>query len=385
MDTNKMAKQTGKRKIRQGNDIFCEIQIPNSSGTLIVSNWDMWFLVVLINEFNGDWEELSSSFHQRLKRPSSRDNAESKLSHLLHLKKTMEHADINPIVVLGEGSEALLKKEKRAAINKIIKQVPREKEKSYWMIHTPRYVREKRALRGYWICFPVSPEIYAEPLTKKFKTRGYYKEKESFGLEKRLSSYLNKQSWSTSKPELIALFRAFLTVMLEKIEMVDDSYGVIGQLYEDIFSNYIVVPRLDIGLSSADFLQDILELLIWEDYGFMTNATPQFFANLSSDDAAIAKNILQIQQSELAALELVYQAEQALTLLGMLAVQQEWFSQFATLAQKMGTRAWKRITTMAEAAEAAGDLVLATAVYQSALSSPGMHQNYIQEKQEVLG
>ncbi|MCP4421275.1 MAG: hypothetical protein GY805_32085, partial [Chloroflexi bacterium] len=346
-----MAKKAIKRKIRKGNDLFQEIQLPNSHEHWSVSNWDMWFLVALLNEFGGDWQEMTAYFHQDMSSISSRYNAEPKLSHLLHLQEMVQQTNLTPLAVLGNEADVLLKKEKRIAANKILKQDLHRNDKSYWMIHTPRRVREERSRRGYWDRFPVSPDVYAEPLTKKFKTRGYYEEDESFGLERRLSSYLSKQSWSASQPELIALYRAFLTVMLEKIEMVDDSYGVIGELYNDIFSNYICIPRVDVGLSSADFLQDILELLIWEDYGFTMDATPQFFANLSSDDALLAKTILQIQQSELAALQLVYQAERALTLLGLLTAQQKWFSEFAALAKKMGTRAWKRITRMAEKAE----------------------------------
>jgi hypothetical protein len=379
-----MTKKTSKRKIRYGNDLFREIQLPDSGETLLVSNWDLWFLVVLHTEFDGNWQEMAAYFRQKTSNSSGRYDAEPKLSHLLHLQEVTQQANLDPLAILGNEAAALLKKEKRTAVSKILKRSPDSKDKSYWMIHTPRRVREERAWRGYWDRFPVSPEIYAQPLTKKFKTRGFYEEDESFGLERRLSSYLSKQSWSASVPQLIALYRAFLTVMLVKIEMVDDSYGVIGDLYGGVFNEYVSFPRADSGLSSSDFLQDILELIIWEDYGFITDELPSFFASLSPEEAALANDILQTQKSELAALELAYQAEKALTLVGLLAVQQAWFSQFVSLAQAMGTRAWQRITRMAEKAEEMGQMDLALAVYEAALSAPGMHQTFIQEKQEEL-
>jgi hypothetical protein len=86
----------------------------------------------------------------------------------------------------------------------------------------------------------------------------------------------------------------------------------------------------------------------------------------------------------LAALDLHYQTEKALTLLGLLAVEQEWVSQFVELAQEVGTCEWRRIVRMAEKAENAGRVDLATAVYETALLAPGFHHDYIQKKHQEL-
>ena len=53
--------------------------------------------------------------------------------------------------------------------------------------------------------------------------------------------------------ELLALYRAFLTVVVEKMDMVDDSYGVIGALTGDIFTRYIEFDRSFLGMPLADF------------------------------------------------------------------------------------------------------------------------------------
>jgi hypothetical protein len=241
-------------------------------------------------------------------------------------------------------------------------------------------VREERSRRGYWDRFSVSPEIYDQPLAALFKTRGYYEEDESFGLERKLSAYLDRQEEEADVPHLAALYRAFLTVMLDMIEMVDDSYGVIGDLYGQVFTGYVTLPPAEMDLPLADYLQDVLELIIWEDYGFTDHELPAFFAGLSPEAAALTDTILRGQWSELAELELIYQAENALTLLGLLAVQQAWYGQFLGLAQEMGSRAWQRITRLAEKAEEAGQLDLASAVFETALASPGVHQVFLQKK-----
>ena len=81
-------------------------------------------------------------------------------------------------------------------------------------------------------------------------------------------SYIRRNALNTSEEELLALYRAFLTVIVEKMDMVDDSYGVIGALTGDIFIRYIEFDRSSLGMPLADFFQDLIEWLIWEDYGF---------------------------------------------------------------------------------------------------------------------
>ena len=86
---------------------------------------------------------------------------------------------------------------------------------------------------------------------------------------------------------------------------------------------------------------------------------------------------------ELAALELEYPAEKTLTLLGMLYTEQRMFDRFVPIAQEMGSRAWERITTMAEMAERHGRHDLALAVYEACLG-PGMHEDTLRKKYEEL-
>ncbi len=81
---------------------------------------------------------------------------------------------------------------------------------------------------------------------------------------------------------------------------------------------------------------------------------------------------MRTQWNELGELDLDDQAEDALTMLGMLYTQQRMFDRFLDLAGAMGTRAWQRITTMSEMAEKHQQYDLAVGVYKACMG-PGMH------------
>jgi hypothetical protein len=93
--------------------------------------------------------------------------------------------------------------------------------------------------------------------------------------------------------------------------------------------------------------------------------------------------MLQEQWDELRELELDYQADEALTMLGMLYQHQLMFDRFVPTAKAMGTREWQRITTMSETAEKHGRYDLALAVYEACLG-PGSHEKFLREKYQGL-
>jgi hypothetical protein len=182
---------------------------------------------------------------------------------------------------------------------------------------------------------------------------------------------------------LFALYRAYLTVVLNKMNQVDDSYGVIGQGYESIFEAYYQLDRAELAMPSEIFFQDILELMIWEDYGFLYQKQPDFFASLTEQDIPVVETILLQERRELEELEITYKSEKALTMLGLLFAQQKMFDRFVGIARQMGTREWQRITRLAEAAEKGQQTDLALSVYEASLG-PGWHEKYLREEYEKL-
>ena len=369
---------------QSGNDLYREMILPDTGEPFPVTYWDLWFILLLTGQFFNDWEALSEHFRQQANSLSWRRNqAEGALNHLLMLRQSLEQAGLAPDDILKDANLAFLKKQKPKARYRLLELNFREHEQSTWMRETPRKLRESRALRGYWERFSISPLKFAPDLAAIFKTGRYHLEEESFKLESKLSGFLDKQKARLDIPGQLALYRAFLTVVLENMNGVDDSFGVIGDLYESNFEVYFRLDRTLIDLPLEIYFQDLLELLTWEDYAFTYRNQPAFFASLSEQEVPIVEAILRQQWQELDTLELVYQSEKALTMLGLLYAQQEMFEQFIPVAGAMGTRQWQRITILAKAAEKRQRYDLALAVYEACLK-PGMHEAYLREKYENL-
>ncbi|MCP4538194.1 MAG: hypothetical protein GY832_13725 [Chloroflexi bacterium] len=188
-----------------------------------------------------------------------------------------------------------------------------------------------------------------------------------------------------SLPGLIqeSLYRAFVTVVVAKMDMVDDSSGVIGGLCQQVFEGYVKMDRTALDMPLEILLQDFVELMVWEDYALTDTGKPIFFAELATHEGPLVESILREQWDELRDLELDYQAEEALTMLGVLYQGQLMFDQFVPMAKVMGTRAWQRITTMSETAEEHGHYDLAVAIYRACLG-PGSHEKLLRKKYQEL-
>ncbi len=368
----------------RGNDRRHKIQVPGQRPALVLTYWDIWLIVVLLTDFAGDWEQLANRFRADCGALSSRrDTAEGLLNHLRRLRQRLAKAGVTPAAALGPDGSSLLKSERRRARRAILEQSPHEQDKSAWMRHTPRREREARARRGYWSRFPISPGQYAGALERLFKTSGYYSENESFGLQRKLSEFLEREQAGATPAEEAALDRAFLTILLEKMDLIDDSYGVIGDLYAEIFEQYRQLGRTVFAAAPADFYQDLLEFTLWEDYGFGDREQPAFFAGLAPAEVELVEAILRAQWQELNEAALEYPAEKALTLLGMLCTQQKQFDRFVDLARQMGSRQWERITSMSALAEKHRRYDLALAIYEASLG-PGQHEAYLRQKYAEL-
>ena len=365
-----------------GNDLFCELISTETQQNVPITYWDFWMIITLVNDFAEDWDRLGAYFHERAKTDYSlRNPIEGYQSHLHHLQQQFEENGLSVNQVLAQASPELLKKHKVKAKSRFIDFKSSNEVRSYWMIHTPRRLLEQRSLRGFWDAFPVSPENYAGLIEALYKPKGFYSENQSWVLQRKLSRFLETREKKLNLPERFGLYRAFFAVVLEQMDRVDNSFGVIAQLYDDVIGKYVDLDRS--FLSAHVFWQDLLNLLIWEDDGFTNRQQPYILSNLTHDEIRIAEEILQKEREELRQYELEYQAEEALTLLGLLYTQQRMLAHFIPTAKVMGTRAWQRITRMAEMAESQGEIELALAVYEACFQ-PGIHEQFLREKYEQL-
>ncbi len=365
-----------------GNDLFCELTGAELQHSVSITFWDLWMIITLTYDFAGNWDHLDTYFHDRVKKEYFLwDTIEGYQSHLHHLRQMLEESGLSADQVVAQVNPELLKKHKLKAKYRFIDFKSSNEGRSYWMIHTPHRLLEQRSLRGFWDAFPISPENYAGLIEALYKPKGYYRENQSWDLQRKLSQFLETREKTLNLPERFGLYRAFFAVVLEQMDRVDDSFGVIGQLYDDVIGKYVDMDRSVI--SATVFWRDLLNLLIWEDYGFTNRQQPYILSNLAHDEIWIVEEVLQKEREELLQYELKYQAEETLTLLGLLYTQQCMFDHFIPMAKIMGTRAWERITRMAEMAESQGQIELSLAVYEACFQ-PGIHERFLRKKYEQL-
>ncbi|ETR71569.1 MAG: hypothetical protein OMM_08032 [Candidatus Magnetoglobus multicellularis str. Araruama] len=235
---------------------------------------------------------------------------------------------------------------------------------------------------------PINPDKQAEALRKKFKKKTHYSKGQTHALKNKLSSYIEKQEIKATLPKLLALYRAFLTVIYEKMDRIDDSYGTIGDLSESIFEKYLRLDWRQLSIDANEYFTDIIKYVIWEDYGLTDNVYPEMFTKLTKSEIETIEYLLQVEREKLRKHHLTYQSEDALTMLGYLYAKNYLFNKFIPIAKEMGARAWKRILVLSEAAEKKKKYEIALGVYEVAIAESGdyadsLHKKFTQLKARI--
>lgn len=382
-DQSALSRAVVKKSTPVGRD--CALVLPTASAQpLELSYWDLWFALVADADFDGSWDRFVAHLRWQKNQGGSSRLVERKLSHLRELERRLRQANVEISAIVAPIDQ--LPGALRRARNQVLTREPREYEWSDAMRHTPRQRRYAYALRGFWPCFPASPASYAARLASQFATRRWFSENQSFGLARKLDTFLDEVASVIQQDQYAqaqAMLRAFLTVVIELMEVADDSFGCLGDSFRDGFAKYLAIPRDETGIDATVFFHDLLTLLIWENYGLTYEQTEGYFAGLTPDEGDLCIAYVHQQLQELQADDLDYQYEEALTLLGQIVAEQHRFERFEALARDMGTRQWKRIVVLADRAVKQRKRSLAIAVFEAALS-PGMHEGFLRKKYEQL-
>ena len=355
-----------------------------SGHAIELSYWDVWFALVADADFDGSWELFVEDLRSQTKQGSNRRLAERKLSHVRDLQRRLRQADVEISDMMAQTNRS--PGELKRARNQVLIREPREHEWSDAMRHTPRQHRFAHAMRGFWPDFPVSPASYAKQLASQFKTRGWFSASQSSRIADKLDTFVELADSvlkNDQQAEAQAMLRAFLTVVIELMEVADDSYGSLGDTFQDGFAAYLDIALEETGIEDAVFFDDLLTLLIWEDYGLTDKQLDEYFEGLGTEQGEHCITYLRQQIAELADDDLDYQYETALTLLGQVVAEQNRFDLFEELATEMGTREWKRIIVLADRAVKKRKRKLAAAVFEAALGA-GRHENVLRKKYEQL-
>ena len=354
--------------------------------SLDLSYWDLWFSVAAVMMDDGDLDRLAKRIKVEKGFLYDRQSIERKRCHIRDLKRRLVEASAIPADIVLAAAD-LAKTEKRRALKKVTESIHKELDLSEPMLNTPRMRRFAHALRGCWHRFPVSPEPYAENVGAHFRSKGVYHKDRSFLIARTLDRYVEKAKKlleAGKAAQAQALLRGWMTVIIVLIQKADDSFGRIGMSFDEGFTAYLKISLEKTGIDDAVFFSDLLDFLIWEDYGLTDQGIEGYFRQLTKSQADRCVDHLRHEVVTLLDDDLPYETEEALTFLGQVVAEQERFDEFEDLARQMGSRgAWRRTVRLAdianEAEEAPGDEGLRGGDDEG--GSPGLPQGEIRETQ----
>lgn len=362
------------------------LSIPTQQGTSVdLSYWDLWFALSAWHNFEGDLDRLAIGIKEGRGSMIDRDSIERKRSHLRDLKRRLEAASITPAQIV-KAAGALARTEKRRALERVKGSCDRPIAWSEPMRNTPRNRRYPMALHGHWNRFPVSPQPYYETIRSHYNPKAFYSESMSFKIARTLDRYADKASKLLAvgnAAQAQALLRGWMTVIIELMEQADDSCGCIAMSFDDGFRAYLTIPLDETGIDDDVFLHDLLDFLIWEDYGLTDHGIEGFFKGLTDGQADFCIDHMRHEVAALRDDDLDYQSEQALTFLGQVIAEQKRFDQFEALAGEMGAREWRRIVTLVDVAMKNRKKPLALKVLEAAMTN-GHHLDLLTRKYEQL-
>jgi hypothetical protein len=381
--------ESGQKPIKKPTPLGTDpaLTVRTSEGeSMVLSYWDIWFVLVAVRDYAGDFVRLA----KRLKEGKSSfflnsRAAERKRCHLRDLEKRLAGAELTAEDVVAAAGD-LARTEIRRARTRVLEHTEREREWSEPMRNTPRKHRLEQALRGHWDRFSVSPQPFEKEIGSHFQSRSFYSERASSRLSSTLDGYVGqaeKLQKSGKYAEAQALLRGWMAVVVELMGHADDSFGSIGMSFDEGFAAYLKIPPDRTGIAEEVFFPDLLDFLIWEDYGLTDDRIEGYFKGLTPAQADLCIGHLRRRILELRADDLEYQSEEALTLLGRVVAEQGRFDLFEGLAREMGAREWQRIIRLVDRAVKQRKKPLALKVFEAALTK-GSHLKFLTEKNEKL-
>jgi hypothetical protein len=348
------------------------------------SHWDLWYCLVCVADFGGDWRALEQAVLSDRSRSWGSHDWEAKDSHLHDLETRLARAGIDAAALAGgqTNDKVVL----RRARLKVLKQSLAERDFTPAMRDTPRQRLRTRALRGHWGAFPVSPEPDCDLLGAVIE-EARYDRRGSFGVAMDLEEAVEELDAKRARrpPAQLALWRAVVTAGMEAFEEgLRDSDGAVAHYTGHALARYAGLPWEGTGIEKAAYYQDLCELCVWDDWGLLYQRETAPFGKVRKADVGLVADLLWSLEAEHRDNHLDYQADEAAQHVAWLHVATRSFDGMATVADRLGSDHWMPITAMAERAAESGRVDLAVDIFSAAVSRSGMHQKLLSEKCEAL-
>lgn len=234
------------------------------------SVWDRRFCVLVLADHGGDWDALTERLFDSTAYGQSGDasNGEAFWSHALDLRRRLDDAGLDAAAVVGDQVRA--KGVAPEARRTMFKRALANNEPSVPMVQTPRVRLARRAATGNWAGFPVSPRPFHDRLVRSSGIdRWYFGEDATTTLAYDLQADVAaaERDAGGDLAAVLAVRRAALTVMVFAQATSDDSSGYLGTVGQEMILEYARTDWPVTGIVASVYWQDLLEYLVWEDYG----------------------------------------------------------------------------------------------------------------------
>lgn len=270
-------------------------------------HWDRWLLRLALAE-KGGIDALAWLLRERgtdPKRICDKDAAEALHLQMADLQRRLAQVGRTPETAL-DAEERLSVWLYRKAVRRVWHSGPRLRTAA--MRDTPRRRLTTRALRGHWTAFPESPARFEAALREAAGWPSPMPHWMTGDVARAIELRAASLAMGASAAERVALYRAAMTVIVVRMEGLDDSLAEMAMTYEGIERAYLDALR-ELP-DRAALLRDLVEFVTWEDYG-LSSRVEGYLAGLAEGDADAARGALDELIRELTAERLPHQVAAA--------------------------------------------------------------------------
>jgi hypothetical protein len=252
------------------------------------------------------------------------------------------------------------------------------------MRHTPARRLRERALRGSWSAFPVDPAGAYAVLAADVEEAGRIGKGGTFELVHELEEGIEIVTGDAGgdAARLLAARRAALTAVQEVAHRVDDSYGVVGELGGQVWSDYVAAPWRDL-VPDEVYWRDVGELVAFDDYAHLHRRETLPWRQAHKADLPLITRTIGALAEEYEKSWLGYHADEARVALAHALVATRALTAYATAARELGSAHWRPVVALAESALRARRPDIAEAVFDAA-DQPGAHRDHLRQRRYEL-
>lgn len=310
------------RFFKYGRDYLTEVKFAHLEKVFKIYYWDFWISLIIESEvFKGDWDKLIETLKRKSKQSTFlMYNFESLYGQIQFFRQRLSSNSLTSSDIIENIQETkgtvFLEKQLEKAQKKVLLMDIEEDDKTRVM--NLRFEKREAGINGGYLYYYGEDEMleassldYTMDFWNQIEFSLLVGESKLLYVSDRLAKKMQALVKDANIFELFAIYRAFLTIVIEEIENAPNSRNEIAEMTTEVFKKYISLDRSKLRIDVLDFWGDLLNLMIWEDYGFFDAHYKDVFKELTKEEIETIAFILQLEKEELEKAMLDYPAEKA--------------------------------------------------------------------------